>query len=244
MDRNALDWLFSTAPQAIAALVGLIFAGVSFINGKIDDRVDNDETLSDIAKEAKRQVYNGLKILITLTILGIIIDLLCVFLNPIETRKLTFSLSLSELEFSWYFTFAIFVFILNIGIICYALIYVIKIMNPDFFDNIIKEIANTYHEGVVDIAEFIKHFIEFEKVLRELIKRDYQQEEGSNKWSIPLMTRILVNNKIITYEERGQIININRLRNIVIHGGDVEKVDKKIDDELQKITHKLEEELS
>ena len=168
MDRNALDWLFSTAPQAIAALVGLIFAGVSFINGKIDDRVDNDETLSDIAKEAKRQVYNGLKILITLTILGIIIDLLCVFLNPIETRKLTFSLSLSELEFSWYFTFAIFVFILNIGIICYALIYVIKIMNPDFFDNIIKEIANTYHEGVVDIAEFIKHFIEFEKVLREL----------------------------------------------------------------------------
>lgn len=42
MDRNALDWLFSTAPQAIAALVGLIFAGVSFINGKIDDRVDND----------------------------------------------------------------------------------------------------------------------------------------------------------------------------------------------------------
>lgn len=196
MDRNALDWLFSTAPQAIAALVGLIFAGVSFINGKIDDRVDNDETLSDIAKEAKRQVYNGLKILITLTILGIIIDLLCVFLNPIETRKLTLSLSLSELEFSWYFTFAIFVFILNIGIICYALIYVIKIMNPDFFDNIIKEIVNTYHEGVVDIAEFIKHFIEFEKVLRELIKRDYQQEEGSNKWSIPLMTRILVNNKI------------------------------------------------
>lgn len=117
-------------------------------------------------------------------------------------------------------------------------------MDPNFFDNIIKEIANTYHAGVVDIAEFIKHFIEFEKVLRELIKRDYQQEEGSNKWSIPLMTRILVNNKIITYEERGQIININRLRNIVIHGGDVEKVDKKIDDELQKITHKLEEELS
>ena len=31
MDRNALDWLFSTAPQALAALVGLIFAGVAFI---------------------------------------------------------------------------------------------------------------------------------------------------------------------------------------------------------------------
>lgn len=33
MDRNALDWLFSTAPQALAALVGLIFAGGAFIVG-------------------------------------------------------------------------------------------------------------------------------------------------------------------------------------------------------------------
>lgn len=40
MDRNALDWLFSTSPQAIAALVGLILAGVSFIYGKIDDRIE------------------------------------------------------------------------------------------------------------------------------------------------------------------------------------------------------------
>ena len=235
MDKDALYWLFSTAPQAIAALVGLIFAGVSFINGKIDDRVDNDETLSDIAKEAKKQVYKGLKILITLTFWGIIIDLLYIYFNPILLAE-------SKLRRGLFFAIPIFIF--NIVIIFKAIKYVKKIMDPNFFDNIIKEIANTYHEGVVDIAEFIKHFIEFEKVLRELIKRDYQQEEGPNKWSIPLMTRILVNNKIITYEERGQIININRLRNIVIHGGDVEKVDKKIDDELQKITHKLEEELS
>ena len=44
MDRNALDWLFSTAPQTIAAFVGLIFAGVCFIIGKIDDRVEKDST--------------------------------------------------------------------------------------------------------------------------------------------------------------------------------------------------------
>ena len=49
MDRNALDWLFSTAPQTIAAFVGLIFAGVCFIIGKIDDRVEKDSTLLEIA---------------------------------------------------------------------------------------------------------------------------------------------------------------------------------------------------
>lgn len=31
MDRIALDWLFSTASQAIAALVGLIFYGSDFL---------------------------------------------------------------------------------------------------------------------------------------------------------------------------------------------------------------------
>lgn len=53
MDRNALDWLFSTAPQTIAAFVGLIFAGVCFIIGKIDDRVEKDSTLLEIAMKSK-----------------------------------------------------------------------------------------------------------------------------------------------------------------------------------------------
>ena len=42
MDRNALDWLFSTAPQALAALVGLIFTGVAFIHGAIDKATPED----------------------------------------------------------------------------------------------------------------------------------------------------------------------------------------------------------
>lgn len=48
MDRNALDWLFSTAPQALAALVGLIFAGVAFIVGAIDKQVEQDDSREDI----------------------------------------------------------------------------------------------------------------------------------------------------------------------------------------------------
>ena len=59
MDRNALDWLFSTAPQAIAALVGLIAASASFILGKVDDRIEADSTLAEIGREAKEQIYSG-----------------------------------------------------------------------------------------------------------------------------------------------------------------------------------------
>ena len=53
MDRNALDWLFSTAPQALAALVGLIFAGVAFIIGAIDKQVKQDDSSEDILLSMK-----------------------------------------------------------------------------------------------------------------------------------------------------------------------------------------------
>ena len=80
MDRNALDWLFSTAPQTIAAFVGLIFAGVCFIIGKIDDRVEKDSTLLEIANEIKNQIYKGLNNLLWVTFIGIALDLLFLYL--------------------------------------------------------------------------------------------------------------------------------------------------------------------
>lgn len=67
MDRNALDWLFSTAPQAIAAFIGLIYAGASFIHGKFDDKINEDATYEDIVHEAKLQSYTTFKSILWLT---------------------------------------------------------------------------------------------------------------------------------------------------------------------------------
>ena len=61
MDRNALDWLFSTAPQALAALVGLIFAGVAFIQGGIDKEAEQDDSKVDICNEMKREIHGYIK---------------------------------------------------------------------------------------------------------------------------------------------------------------------------------------
>lgn len=55
MDRVALDWLFSTASQALATLVGLIFAGVVFITNAIEKEVEKDESRDGIINEMKKK---------------------------------------------------------------------------------------------------------------------------------------------------------------------------------------------
>lgn len=87
MDRNALDWLFSTAPQALAALVGLIFTGVAFILGAIDKEIARDETREDIFDEMKKEIHSNMKYLFILAGVSIGLDLLLVALNPIEEGK-------------------------------------------------------------------------------------------------------------------------------------------------------------
>ena len=161
MDRNALDWLFSTAPQIIAAFVGLIFAGVCFIIGKIDDRVEKDSTLLEIANEIKNQIYKGLNNLLWVTFIGIALDLLFLYLNPIENDRV---LSLSfDGNFSIYFAVTILCLILNIYIIVKAILYIKEIMQPDFFDKTVSLLAKNYKYGSVNIGKFIEDYIKFEK---------------------------------------------------------------------------------
>ena len=81
MDRNALDWLFSTAPQALAALVGLIFTGVAFIWGAIDKEVARDDSRKDIYDEMKREIHIDMKRLYWLAGLSVVIDLIFIIVN-------------------------------------------------------------------------------------------------------------------------------------------------------------------
>lgn len=47
MDGNTMYWLFTTAPQAIAALVGIIYTGMFFMAESIDNRVRADQSLTE-----------------------------------------------------------------------------------------------------------------------------------------------------------------------------------------------------
>lgn len=116
MDRNALDWLFSTAPQALAALVGLIFAGVAFIVGAIDKQMRQDASSEDIFMTMKKQIHSVMKLLFLLSGVSINADLVLLALNPIQ-EDLTFSFDGS---FSPYLTVAGIILLMNIVTLIYS----------------------------------------------------------------------------------------------------------------------------
>ena len=53
------------------------------------------------------------------------------------------------------------------------------------------------------------------------------------------MVRELFNRELIDKKDLEIILSINKLRNIVIHGGNIPKIEKHIDDELKRITQKI-----
>ena len=56
-----------------------------------------------------------------------------------------------------------------------------------------------------------------------------------------MIIRMLVSHEIIDWGEAGQMFEINKIRNLIVHGEPIEKVDRKFDDTLQEITNKVTE---
>ena len=54
-----------------------------------------------------------------------------------------------------------------------------------------------------------------------------------------MIIRMLVSHEIINRDEAGQMFEINKIRNLIVHGEPIEKVDRKIDETLQEITNKV-----
>ncbi len=71
MDKETLYWLFSTAPQALAAIIGIVFTGLIFMSGNIDNRVREDPTLSEIGDEAKTIMHRNMKVIAVFNIIAI-----------------------------------------------------------------------------------------------------------------------------------------------------------------------------
>ena len=78
MEKETMYWLFTTAPQAIAALVGIIFTGMFFMAESIDNRVRADQSLTEIAESAKTALYKSMKVVAVLAAITILYDLLLV----------------------------------------------------------------------------------------------------------------------------------------------------------------------
>ena len=109
-------------------------------------------------------------------------------------------------------------------------------MQPDFFDKTVSLLAKNYKCGSVNIGVFIEDYIKFEKVLRSLVDDNGYSQRPLTVYQ---MIRELVNRELIDKKDLEIILSINKLRNIVIHGGNIQKIEKHIDDELKRITQEI-----
>ncbi len=97
-------------------------------------------------------------------------------------------------------------------------------------------LAKNYKYGSVNIGKFIEDYIKFEKILRDLVDDNSYSQKPLTVYQ---MVRELFNRELIDKKDLEIILSINKLRNIVIHGGNIQKIEKHIDDELKRITQKI-----
>ena len=226
MDENTMYWLFTTAPQAIAALVGIIFTGMFFMAESIDNRVRADQSLAEIGDSAKTALYKNMRIVAVLAAATIVYDLFLVAIVKLMAGE-SFCLS------RW---LIIFFAALNFSTICCALNYVFQAVSPNYFNEIAKNLSSKYKSGEVDKQVFLGHFIDFERVARSLPV--IRQMDG-RYFSIRDILRVLVEHQMIMPDESRMMSEISKVRNLMVHGEPIEKVDHKLDDELQRITNKI-----
>lgn len=226
MDRTALDWLFSTAPQALAALVGLTFAGMTFINGAIDKEIELDESREEICEAMKEEIHSFMKHMFWFAGFSISIDLSLLILNPLENDYL-FSFSGN---FDPYLLIVGLIFIFNIFTLCYSLWFIIKVTSPNYFEKTVKKLSKESKNGDVDAKDFLMEFIKLEKVLRDL-PLDINNPEKQH--SVSDILRTLRVQKILDGHDVSRLFEINRLRNLIVHGAEIDYVSHDIFDYLK-----------
>lgn len=226
MEKETMYWLFTTAPQAIAALVGIIFTGMFFMAESIDNRVRADQSLTEIAESAKTALYKSMKVVAKFAAFTIIYDL---FLVSLVTK-------LSDKDSCWAFWLIGGFVVFNAVVIIVTLYYVFQAVNPNYFNKIAANLSSKYKTGEVDSSDFINHFIAFERTARNI---PFIQQMNEQHVTIPMIIRMLVSHEIINRDEAGQMFEINKIRNLIVHGEPIERIDRKFDETLQEITNKV-----
>lgn len=218
MDRTALDWLFSTAPQALAALVGLIFTGVAFIIGAIDKEIARDNTRESICLEMKKEIHRYMRILFFLAGVSVSLDLFAIAFNPIEEGRV-FSING---EFDHYLLFASVLLLLNFVALVFSLWFVIKVASPDYFDKTVKRLSKAENEGTIDAKQFLLKYIDFEKSIRSIPYLDGTR--NGRVATILELTNELKSRGLLGVDELNKIRHLNNLRNLIVHGEDIKTV--------------------
>jgi hypothetical protein len=233
-DSNNIYYLFSTAAQSIATFIGLLIAGYTLVLSMMDATARVDETLIEVFAEQKRRFHRQLMKLSIATATTIIGCFIVLFLNGYQL--------------AWLPYLAAVVFIGACGSIVGGVWFVIGMINPEKYKAIAKDLARevkpeTPTSASVSRGDFLEKFIQIEQLLRNIWRsRTDGLRLGQRQGMVSFreMLEVLYSNGVIGEDLFGQLLNVSRHRNLVVHG-QVDLVDPKVVAEAESAVRRLTE---
>ena len=225
MNNDNIYWLFSSAAQAIAGLIGFLMAGVTLAFSIMDRLVSNDDTLEDVVLALKHKHYSQMATLAGITGLAIVASLFVVQHNPYPG----FLRSSGIIFAGW----------VDLEVIVFAILFVVSATSPKRYAEIAKlELAKLApaHGSVGSAGAYFHAFVTLEREIRDYLKTKklYVPSRGGPRMSFSFrqMVDALFQNERIDGSLRDRLMAANKTRNLIFHGH-MDQVDDSLLKELQ-----------
>jgi hypothetical protein len=229
MNEDNYYWLFSSAAQAIAALIAFLLAGVALAFSMMDRLAEQDETLHEIVEVLKRKQHRQLTAIAIATGAAILSSLFALYLNPYSTDLRSAVRGLATL--------------LDVGVVIGSIAFVANIVRPGKYSIAAQQEYAATRKTVEAVpgqepsSAFFRGFIELEQDIRSYLQESqlYVPSRGAPRisFSFRQMIDALYQNELISRNLRDLLLEVNKFRNLLFHGH-MDQVDEGVLRALQK----------
>jgi hypothetical protein len=231
INQDSYYWLFSTTSQTIASFIAFLLTGFALVLNMMDTLQQKDESLTEIHEQLKVTYYRRMLILSVISGLAILFSIAMLYVNGVE---------MENKPFLFVFSFA-----LSVLSISLAIYFVIAIINPNRYkyaaEDILKEEKTKFSitGSEVNQVNFMNAYLDLERKVRKLLKVKNILSEEKEIHSFRQLVTAMYENEMITNEVLYELLQINKYRNLVVHGH-LDQVDEGMVDRVKKMQTELE----
>lgn len=268
MTKDTIYWIFSTLPQVLAALAGLVMAGLAIYDQNLKREIDHDSSLKGIIYPIQKRLFRESMVFFIISLFAIIVDV--VALGYAENVQTYYDEALKnnsvEALKEWTsrkWTLGGFV-ILNFAALSLLFPLLYTVLNPNIRATVrgkekrkvMEELDKELNDNTSSAPNNEKDSSAIKTVSPELFSEYYNEFENivgdyfpDNRRSgriedMTELVRRLFDSGIIPREFRQQEVqNIVKLHNLQLHGEDIGEQNEKIVHILKALTQILRESL-
>lgn len=214
MNTDYIYWTFSAAAQSIAAFVAFLLTGYALVHTLMEAAREKDDSLEDIHASLRLTYHKRLTLLAWLTGAAVVFSLIVVYLNRSNAAAP-----------GW---FVAVVSVINIAAIVGGLAFVVSIVDPRRYQKAAEKVLREEAPQppppgqAAPAAEFFDAFRHLEKLIRDYLRERelYVPSRGGPRMSFSFrqMIEALLQNEKIDRQFFGELLEINKYRNLVFHG--------------------------